>query len=473
MTRCSQGSAYPGHRATHLAQVSSRPPVSCGNAEHSWACRGGEIGGRRVCQKRERVSFEDASIVRERVQSRVAQMRLRGARRLVMAAVLTMLCEKWSKITDDKMRLAQLVDVIAEGGGRRYDLKTVGRALASLAADEFIVYRPAQGRGARAFIAIHSQFVVDVDVLERDQSGRVITDYTGRPGPDSVTFSEPRPYIDQRSYLPTLRTDSTRNATRPTEVKVPRGELKTVMDGLPEPMATLPKHLRWKLGSEILQRLKRGWRADQILDLLNADMPADVQRPYKLAVWRLQHNLLGVGPRLRPLQQAWDAEATAAARATAEDTKDRRFADIAAVTSAQVREKALRASELTFKQAVTDPKAALAVVARRASAKFPQLPLGDALARWSDDVLASCSPCPETADPQAVPALTSLSTDLLMDLAISGGCNCVMCGSDRGVYRPELPLKSMATVCDLCWPHVAADLADDADEDRFEEAIPA
>ncbi len=421
---------------------------------------------------RERVEFGDAAAVTERVRSHAASLGLRGAPRWVLAAVLAMLCAgTWSKITDDRMRLRQLVDEITAAGGRRYDLKTIGRALAALAADELIVYRPAQGRGRRAYIAIHGQFVGDVDVLERDAAGRVIVDYSGRSEPKSVTFSGPRPYIDQTKYLPTLRTSTQRETSRPTEVKVPTGTLKSVMDGLPEPMAKLPKHLRWKLGSEILQRLKRGWRAEQLLDVLTAEMPSDVQRPYKLAVWRLERNVLGVGPELRPLQQAWDAQAAASARAEAEDTKARRYADLAAVTSADVRERALRASAATFKRPVSDPMAALAVVARRAAAKFPQLSLGEALARWSDDVLAACDPDPETAAPQPVPAVTSLSTDLLMDLAISGGCSCVMCGSDRGVRRLELPLKSL--VCDLCWPHVAADLAADDDHTELEEAIPA
>lgn len=422
---------------------------------------------------RQRIAFDDAATVTERVRSHAASLGLRGSRSLVLAAVLTMLCTQWSKVTDDQMRLRQLVDAIAATGGRRYDLKTIGRALASLAADELIVYRPAQGRGKHAFIAIHARFTDGIEVLERDHSQRVIVDYSGRSKPESVTFSEPRPYIDQKNYLPTLRNDRQHATSRPTGVKVPQGELKTVMDGLPEPMAHLPKHLRWKLGSEILQRLKRGWRADQILDVLNAEMPADVQRPYKLAIWRLQRNVVGSGPRLRPLQQAWDAQTAAAARAEAEDAKARRFTDLAAVTSADEREKALRASEITFKRAVTDPMAALAVVARRASAAFPELPLGEALARWSDDVLATYQPEPEVVELQSIPAATSLTTDLLMDLAISGGCSCVMCGSDRGVFRPELPLKSMATVCDRCWPHIAADLATGEEDTELEEAISA
>lgn len=445
--------------------------MTCGNAENSWACRECEISGRRVCQKRERVRFDDASTVRERVQSRATQMRLRGARRLVMAAVLTMLCEKWSKITDDKMRLAQLVNVIAEGGGRRYDLKTVGRALSSLAADEFIVYRPAQGRGARAFIAIHDQFVGGVEVLERDRSGRVITDYSGRSGPDSVTFSEARPYIDQENYPPTPRNDSPSKASRPTGVDVSSEELRSVLRHLPAPLAGLPKHLRWMLGREVRQRLERGWRPDQILDVLAAPMPADVERPWRLALWRLRHNVVGSGPRLRPLQHAWDAQAAAASRAETEDFTERWYADVRAVTSPELRAEVLRADEVKFGRRSKNPVAALAAAGRRVATQFPELPLAAALARWAEGILADHRPEPVAVEP--VPAVTSLSTDLLMDLAISGGCDCVVCGSGRGVYRPELPLKAMANVCDQCWPHIAAELAAGEDEAEFEEAIPA
>ena len=117
------------------------------------------------------MEFSDAAKVRERVETNAAQLRLRGARRHVLAAVLKLLCG-WSKITDDRVGLPQIVELIAAAGGRRYDLKTIGRALAGLAADELIVYRPAQGRGTRSFIGIHDRFVADVRVLERDRSGR-------------------------------------------------------------------------------------------------------------------------------------------------------------------------------------------------------------------------------------------------------------------------------------------------------------
>ncbi len=406
--------------------------------------------------------------MRERVVSRASQMRLRGARQHALTAVLTLLCG-WSRITDDRVGLPQVVELIVAAGGRRYDLKTVGRALASLAADELIVYRPAQGRGARASIAIHDQFVGGVEVLERDQSGRVITDYSGHSTPDSVTFSEPRPYIAQKNYPPTPRNQSQPEASRPIAVKVSPEELRTVLRHLPAPLARLPKHLRWMLGREIRQRLERGWRPDQILDVLAAPMPADVARPWRLALWRLRHNVVGAGPRLRPAQQAWDAQASAAARAAAEDTTARWYGDVAAVTSPEQRANLLRANEVKFGRRSTDPVAALAAAGRRVARLFPEMPLTAALARWAEDVLSDYEP--ETVEAEQVPAATTaMSNDLLMDLAISGGCNCVVCGSRSGSPRTQLPLKSM--VCDRCWPHIAANLAGDSGADT-DERLPA
>ena len=468
MLGSSQGSSYPEHSSTGVRQPARRG--GAGSVGMSVASRRGVCRPGSSRPPRQRIAFDDAATVRERVEGAAAGLKLRGARRHVLAAVLRLLCG-WSRLSDDAVALTQIVELVAAAGERRYDVKTIGRALAGLAAADLIVYRPARGRGARSLIAVHGQFVGDVEVLERDSSGRVITDCGGHSRPDSVTFSGPRPYIDQTKYLPTLRCDRRCSGSRPTEVKVPKGDLKTVLDGLPEPMANLPKHLRWKLGSEILQRLKRGWRPDQILDVLRADMPVDVQRPYKLAVWRLQRNVVGSGPRLRPLQQAWDAEAAATARADADDAKARRYADVAAVTSPELRAEVLRADEVKFGRRSKDPVAALAAAARRVASMFPEMPLAEALARWAGDILANQRPEPAVVEP--VSAVTSLSTDLLMDLAISGGCDCVVCGSGRGVYRPELPLKAMANVCDQCWPHIAAELAAEADEAEFEEAIPA
>lgn len=421
-------------------------------------------------RRRPRVEFSDASIVRERVEASAAELPLRGARRHALTAVLKMLCG-WSRIADDRVGLSQVVDLITEAGGRRYDLKTVGRALASLAAEELIVYRPAQGRGARSFIAIHDRFVGDIKVLGRDASGRVVVDHGGRSGPKSVTFSGASPYIDQKNYLPTLRNEPDAEAPRPIAVEVSSEELRMVLRGLPEPMARLPKHLRWMLGREIRQRLERGWLPEQILEVLSAPMPADVQRPWRFALWRLRHNVVGAGPRLRPLQRAWDAQNAATSRAKAAGTTARWYADVTAATTADLRAEVLRADEAKFKRPAADPVSALAAAGRRVTRLFPDMPLSAALRRWVSEVLGSQPTKPEAA--KMIPVTSSLSDDLLRDLAISGGCACVACGSDRGVFRPELPLKTMATVCDRCWSGLAAELVDEQEMTDIEEAIPA
>jgi hypothetical protein len=359
-----------------------------------------------------------------------------------------------------------VVELVAAGGGRRYDLKTIGRALASLASDELIVYRPAQGRGARAFLAIHDRFLGAVGVLERDASGRVITDHSARGHGDSVTFSRRSPYKNQTHYLPTLRTSADVPTTRPTEVPISTTELKTVLRALPAPMAGLPRHLRWMLGREIRQRLQAGWRPDQILEVLAAPMPADVQRPWRLALWRLRHNVVGAGPRLRPLQHAWDAQAAAADKAAADDTTARWYSDVAAVTSPDQRAELLVAHEAKFGRRPADPVAAIAGAGRRAARLFPQMPLAAALAHWASEIIQAGYSAAEPADEGITtaaedygpvePGRKSLKPDLLIELAI-GDCDCVVCGSRQATARPQLPLKSM--VCDQCWPVIAADLA--------------
>jgi hypothetical protein len=409
------------------------------------------VHGRRVSQKRQRVRFSDAAVIRDRVQADAAQLRLRGARAHVLGAALQLLCG-WSKITDDRVRLPQVVELVAAAGGRRYDLKTIGRALAGLAADQLIVYRPAQGRGRRAFIAIHDRFIADIEVLHRDRSGQVITDYSGRCDTDPVTFSRRSPYKNQSHYPPTPRSQTRPRATRPTGVDVCPRDLREVLRGLPPPLARLPRHLRWMLGREIRLRLQAGWRPDQILDVLSAPMPTDVQRPWRLALWRLRHNIVGAGPRLRPLQQTFDAQASAEAKAAAEDTTARWYGDVAAVTNADERADLLRAHEVKFGRQPANPVAALAGVGRRAARLFPGTPLAAALARWAAEILDS-QPEPVAAEP--IPAVGSLSTDLLTDLAI-GGCDCVVCRSRSALARAQLPLKSM--VCEQCWPVIAADL---------------
>ena len=209
------------------------------------------------------------------------------------------------------------------------------------------------------------------------------------------------------------------------------------MGTCPEPLARLPKHLRWMLGREIRQRLESGWRPDQILDVLAAPMPADVERPWRLALWRLRHNIVGSGPRLRPLQQAWDAQASAASRAAAEDTTARWYGDVAAVTTAEQRAELLRADEVKFGRR---SQRSGGRACRGRPPGGPAVP-GHALDR-SVGALGRGHPWPTRTRNRCgrtgSGGATSLSTDLLMDLAISGGCSCVVCGSGSRHLPPRV-----------------------------------
>lgn len=459
MTSSSQGSSYPGHNSTYPREVSQEHRLNCAKTQRFRACRRGGQRADEVCRPRQRVAFSDAEMVRGRVETHAAQLGLRGARRHVLSAVLKLLCG-WSRITDDRVALGQLVELIAAAGGRRYDLKTVGRALATLAADGLIVYRAAQGRNTRALVAINEQFTADIAVLARDRDGRIITSHNHSDA-DSVTFSRRLPYKNQSLYPPTPRNDELPSSSRPVEVEVSTDELRQVLAGLPEVLVRLPKHLRFMLGAQIQNRLAAGWLPEQILDKLCRPMPADLQRPWRLALWRLHHNVPGAGPRLRPLQRAWEQRTRREAREAQDRTTAHWYAQVTAVTSPAGRAELLKAHEVKFGRPV-DPMAALAAAGRRVNRLFPQMPLAAALTRWADETLTHATTNPVAVDD--IPTAATIGTDLLMDLAISGGCQCMLCGSHRATMRPELPLKSM--VCDQCWPVIAAELAGDGDQGR-------
>lgn len=453
MPGASQGTCCPGHTPPQTADFSANTSTTWAKAANPGVCRSPRAA-RSPKPRRPRITFSDATLIRDRVDAGAEDLRLRGARRHALQAAQKLLCG-WSRTSDDRVALPQLATLIVAAGGRRYDLKTIGRALASLAADELLVYRPAQGRGTRAFLAIHDRFLDGIRVLERDRSGRVIVDYSGPRRSDSVTFSTRLPYKNQTHYPPTPRHDSDVPGTRPTEVNVSTNELQGVLRALPPTMAALPKNLRWTLGREIRKRLQAGWRPEQIIDVLAAPMPANVQRPWRLALWRLRHNVVGAGPLLRPLQQAFDTATSAADKAAAAESTARWYDDVAAVTSPDQRAQLLAAHEAKFSRVASDPVAALAGAGRRAARIYPDVPLAHALTRWVDDVLET----PTTA------ARPKRGADLLIDLAI-GDCDCVVCGSHQASARAELPLKS--TVCDACWPLIAADLAADEDHDDAE-----
>lgn len=448
-----KGSAYPEAESTTGDGNSRKHRLTCDDTRSSKACRDRDASSPSKPSPRERVLFSDAERVRERVVTCAAQLGLRGARKWVLAAILTLLCERWSKITDDRMRLNQIVDEIMVRGGRRYDVKTVGRALSALAADELITYRSAQGRGGFAEVAIHRRFVRDIEVLKRDDDGQVIV--------ETVTFSRGVPSTSRKGYLTTLHTgrnSQQRRNTRPTEVDVRCEDVRYVLNALPEPLADLPRHLRWLLGREIKARLARGFLPAQILAILRADYPETVTHPYRLAVYRLRQNMLGTGPRLRPLQDAWDRRNLAEESARAEERKARWYGAVIAATKPHQREQILRAHQVRFGQRITDPIGVLAAAGRRVKRLYPTVGLTAGLARW----------CSEVLDAPAAPGRnvggTPVGEDLTTELIVDRDARCVVdgCGAHNAIARPQLPLKSM--VCERCWPEIEAQLLGRSDE---------
>ena len=380
----------------------------------------------------------DARRVVSRVQAQAAGMGLRGARRAVLAAVLELLPGRHSRVTDDAVRLYQLADLIVEAGGRRYCDKTIGRALASLAVDELVTYVPARGRGNRALVAIHRRFVDDVEVLQRDATGRVVV-------PESVTFSErPSSYRPKANYPPTPRSteDQAASDSRPTGVEIHPDEVREVFAGLPETYQGLSTRTRWRLGGLIRRQLGRGWRPDQVIAILAAPLPGGVKSPLHLAMWRLAKNQTGSGPRLAPLQQAWDARAAAAERTRSEQAVERSLAEVTEATTADQRDHALRAAAVRF-GTITNPKTALVAAARAAARRFPGQALATALGRWAETILEERSAAAERPTSSIVP-------DLGVELAISAVTgHCVNCQCTPGTLRTELPIP--VPVCDTCW----------------------
>lgn len=219
------------------------------------------------------------------------------------------------------------------------------------------------------------------------------------------------------------------------------------------------------------------WTASQLLEALNADMKA---RGWS---WpdRVDHPASFLRSRLRrlPVRPARAHQGGVAAarrdssrpkafqdrdgetRQSAEARTQRWYADVTAATTPRERQTLLRAHEAKF-GTVVDPFKALASAGRRAARDFPDMPLAEGLMRWACDELGD-----EVSGVgiERVTAATSLSTDLLIDLAI-GKCDCVVCGAPNAVERPQLPLRAMSTVCDHCWPVIAAELAEASDIDE-------
>ncbi|MBU8813912.1 hypothetical protein KL953_34170 [Mycolicibacterium goodii] len=213
------------------------------------------------------------------------------------------------------------------------------------------------------------------------------------------------------------------------------------------------------------------WTAPQLLAALNADMkargwswPDRVDHPASFLRSRLrrlpvrpagahQGGVTAARPDSRKSRVSQDRDGES--RQSTEELTQRWYADVIAVTTPQERQTLLRAHAVKF-GTVVDPFAALAGAGRRAAREYPQLPLAAGLMQWARDELGE-EPCGGVRE--RVPSATSLSTDLLMDLAI-GKCDCIVCGAPNALERPQLPLRAMSTVCDQCWPVIAAELAE-------------
>ena len=360
----------------------------------SWVCRGqSKSPAERVCQKRQRVEFSDAAKIRERVQANAAQLRLRGARAHVLAAVLKLLCG-WSKITDDRVGLPQVVELSRPPGAAVTTSKRSGATLAGLAADELIVYRPAQGRGRRAFIAIHDRFVADIEGAPqgpfRAGNHRLQLPLRHR----FRHLFRPPPYKDQTHYPPTPRSQTQPRATRPSGVMSARGISARCCGGF---------HRRWRgcrgtYGGCSAGKSASAWRP--------VGAPIRSSRCWRRRCpptcngrggWRCGGCATtswapdrGYGP----LQQAWDAQASAAGggrRGHHRALVRRRGRGDHRRTAR--RAAARRRGEIRAGSA-EDPVAALAAAGRRVARLFPEMPLTAALARWAEDILASQNPKP-------------------------------------------------------------------------------
>jgi hypothetical protein len=174
--------------------------------------------------------------------------------------------------------------------------------------------------------------------------------------------------------------------------------------------------------------------------------------PHRLAIWRLRQNMIGAGPRLAPLQKAWDRRTTADRRQAAATATARWYGRVLEATTSAERETLLHADAVKFGRQPASPVAALAAAGRRAARLYPGMGLADGLRRWGSDVLGHGGDHAAAADGRRGKA------DLLTELAI--GDRCVVCDHHHGTPRPQLPL--MSTVCEGCWPVIAADLAAEA-----------
>lgn len=216
------------------------------------------------------------------------------------------------------------------------------------------------------------------------------------------------------------------------------------------------------------------WTAKQLLDALNNDMqarnsswPDRIDNAAGFLASRLRH--LPVRPQgtqkaaKNPPRILAQDKAKSEPAITSREAEHRRIVrwhtQVTEATTRQERTRLLHAHSVKFGR-VVDPVAALAGAGRRAARLFPDLPLASGLGRWADQVLSDGS-----NSVAAAPNSPSIVQDDQQVDDAMGTSDCVLCGAAHAPTRPELPLKSMSTVCDRCWPVVAAELGGTGDVD--------
>lgn len=425
-------------------------------------------GRRRAAPKREfaprqRIDLKvHRPLLLHRVESAAESLGVRCGTKLVLDAVLYLVVGKWKRISDDQVRVSQILEHFPRGA-KRLSPRTVTRNLARLHALDLIVYRPAQGRGCRAEIHIHPRFLAGIAVLERDDNGKVIPRQATEDELENVPFSRALTISSQvNTSLPSTQRNVDRvDDSRPIEVRVQPKALQRVLHQMPECMRALPTRIRWKLGSLISAKLRRGWREDQILAILSADLPAGLQRPYKLAEWRLAHNMRGPGPLLAKLQRAWDRNQTLEARRSHEDRQNDAFDLISAQLTTGRLEALAQASLRTAVRrfgsdaiqtarcevgAAAQHQSMVLSAARIAQRQYPELELTNAVDAWLAEQQPAASVFDDPAERQDQWWLTA-------------GGGCINCSCADAPTRRELPLP--APMCQDCFAEFLEECGDD------------
>jgi hypothetical protein len=244
-----------------------------------------------------------------------------------------------------------------------------------------------------------------------------------------------------------------------------------VLAALPDCYRHAPARVRWSIGAAVKAQLTRGWREDQIIEILSRPLPGEVGKPLALARWRFAKNQGGPGPRLRPLQRAFDQAYDALQRARHTSQRDRGYAaviaEVGAVTAERIAQCAQRqvgnaargvwVKPTTPQEAHAAHRGAVVHGARMARRAYPDRPMRGAVIAWLADHQPPPQPPTPTPPPPPPPARGLTVADLI---AATPAGRCVNCQSVGAITRQDLPIP--VPVCGDCWDSEAPEVSDDA-----------